>query len=532
MAEFSYAVDCFFIVDICLTLFTSIEQQSGEEVVDLHTIRRAYVCSFCFISDIIAVFPFDLVIVRPTQSEASSGSQTSNIHTVKLLKLFRLLRLRKISSLRGFLKCFSLKFKLVLSLFYLFLYVHIAACLWSLMTESQSAWYPPKDVTVESTYFDTSRIGQRYVTALYYSTLMLLGADAFPKGELQMLFAAAVSLIGAVVIAILFGNMTILMNSLRFKSKQLNEEIDTANHVMAAFGIPTQLQTKALEYIQSTFRTKDQQRELNKFLLLLSPSLKFHLSQHLFGSALKQNKVFKGKATLAESLVRYVRIHGCNPEAVLMREGQTGKAAYILAIGEVSVSVRNVDGFERFVRKLQSGDFFGEIALLTTMRRTATVTALNFCTYGVLPYSSLLNLIGTFPSLHESLIQHILQEYSDDQRSLVIDRLSQLPFVSCLSESDRMLLFYSLQPGFYGKSQVIQTRGQSPTCLFVLVSGKLSVRVHLKRREVTGTLLNLSAGSLCFCASFLTGDPLVSDVVAAEPTVAFTLDRKALERNC
>lgn len=519
-------MDVFFLLDIGLTLFTSIEKQSGEEVVDLRVIRRAYVCSFSFISDIVAVFPFGLVIVSATQS---SGSQALNMSSMKLLKLFRLLRLRKISSLRGFMKCFSLKFKLVLSLFYLFLYVHLAACLWSLMTESQSAWYPPKDVAAESSYFDTSQIGQRYVTALYYSTLMLLGADAFPNGELQMLFATAVSLIGAVVIAILFGNMTILMNSLRFKSKQFNQEIDTANHVMATLGIPSPLQTKVLEYIQSTFSTKDQQHELNKFLLLLSPSLKFHLSQYLFGSVLKQNKVFAGKVTLAESLVRYVRIDGCNPEAVLMREGQPGKTAYILAIGEVAVSVRNVDGFERFIRKLQRGDFFGEIALLTERKRTATVTALNFCTYGVLPYSSFRSLIGTFPSLYESLIQHILQEYNDDQRSLVVDRLCQLPFVSCLSETDRVLLFYSLQPCFYGKTQVIQARGESAARLLVLVSGKLCVRVHLRSREVTGTLVTLSAGSLCFCASFLTGDPLAVDVVAAEPTVAFMLERKALE---
>ena len=524
----SYLLDFLFFLDICLTLFTSIELQSGDEVTDLATIRWTYMCSLNFVSDVVSVFPFDVVVVSTRQS---SSSENSNVDAVKILKLFRLLRLRKVSSLRGFMRCFNLKFKLVLTLFYLFLYVHLAACLWSLMTETEADWYPPKDLEAETTYFETSEITQRYVTALYYSTLMLLGADAFPRGVLQMLFASGVSLIGAVVIAILFGNMTMLMDSLRSKSKQLNEEIDTANHVMTTLGIPSPLQTKVVEYIQSTFRTKNQQQELNKFLLFLSPSLKFNLSQYLFGSALKHNKVFRGKEMMAESLVRYVRIDGCNPEAVLIREGQSGKTAFILTLGEVAVSVRNIDGFERLVRKLKSGDFFGEIALLTRATRTATVTALNFCTFGVLPYSSLNSLIEAYPSLRDSLLQHLIQEYSDDQRTMVVDCLSKLPFVSSLAETDRLLLFYTLKPGFYGKTQVIQAKGHPASCLYVIVSGKLHVQISLKHREMTGTVATLPAGSICLCASFLSKAPLVLDVVAAEPTVAFGLNSTALERN-
>lgn len=51
-------------------------------------------------------------------------------------------------------------------------------------------------------------------------------------------------------------------------------------------------------------------------------------------------------------------------------EGRSGYAFYVLDKGTVSVSQEG-----REIRSLGPGDFFGEIAILGTGRRTATVTA-------------------------------------------------------------------------------------------------------------------------------------------------------------
>ena len=51
-------------------------------------------------------------------------------------------------------------------------------------------------------------------------------------------------------------------------------------------------------------------------------------------------------------------------------EGRSGYAFYVLDRGTVSVSQEG-----REIRSLGPGDFFGEIAILGTGRRTATVTA-------------------------------------------------------------------------------------------------------------------------------------------------------------
>jgi Cyclic nucleotide-binding domain/Transmembrane secretion effector len=70
--------------------------------------------------------------------------------------------------------------------------------------------------------------------------------------------------------------------------------------------------------------------------------------------------------TLARE-ARYVSVHACT---AIISEGEEGDAYYAIAHGSVLVTKG-----EREIRRLDSGDGFGEIALLHPVRRTATVTA-------------------------------------------------------------------------------------------------------------------------------------------------------------
>ncbi len=65
--------------------------------------------------------------------------------------------------------------------------------------------------------------------------------------------------------------------------------------------------------------------------------------------------------------------------APILREAEQGDLVFVLLTGEVKVFVDSPDGREVVLTHLQSGDFFGEMALFEGEARSASVTAQTDC---------------------------------------------------------------------------------------------------------------------------------------------------------
>ena len=78
----------------------------------------------------------------------------------------------------------------------------------------------------------------------------------------------------------------------------------------------------------------------------------------------------------AESSDLYARF-GRNVDAgkVIFEEGEEGDQMFIIQGGRVKVS-RTIDGKQQILAILEKGDFFGEMAIVSRLKRTATVSAL------------------------------------------------------------------------------------------------------------------------------------------------------------
>jgi CRP-like cAMP-binding protein len=88
---------------------------------------------------------------------------------------------------------------------------------------------------------------------------------------------------------------------------------------------------------------------------------------------------------------------------VLAREGDIGHEFFVIVDGEVAVTR---DGQE--VRRLSSGDFFGEIALIwESPRRTATVTAATPVRFFVLTRQAFRSLIDHHPDIEAKVLEEV-----------------------------------------------------------------------------------------------------------------------------
>ena len=94
-------------------------------------------------------------------------------------------------------------------------------------------------------------------------------------------------------------------------------------------------------------------------------------SQNVKVEALRRAPLFEGltKKELAE-LARVTDDLKVEPGTILCREGKIGREFFVIVDGDAEVT----KGGKRIATR-SGGDFVGEIALLTTKTRTATVTA-------------------------------------------------------------------------------------------------------------------------------------------------------------
>jgi CRP/FNR family transcriptional regulator, cyclic AMP receptor protein len=92
-----------------------------------------------------------------------------------------------------------------------------------------------------------------------------------------------------------------------------------------------------------------------------------------------------------DPLQRFSRAYA--PGATICREGEEGDEMYIIQRGKVRVSKR-FGGRMHVISILEKGDFFGEMAIVNRIQRTATVTAIDEVELLVFDRDGLQNMIA------------------------------------------------------------------------------------------------------------------------------------------
>jgi uncharacterized membrane protein len=85
--------------------------------------------------------------------------------------------------------------------------------------------------------------------------------------------------------------------------------------------------------------------------------------------------------------------------AVLFRTGDAGDAMYIIEEGKVRICVRIKDGHEVTLTELESGDFFGEMALLERKPRSADARVAEDARLAVLSREHFLSFVRSNPNV-------------------------------------------------------------------------------------------------------------------------------------
>ncbi|MDX1429142.1 MAG: cyclic nucleotide-binding domain-containing protein [Rhodothermales bacterium] len=106
------------------------------------------------------------------------------------------------------------------------------------------------------------------------------------------------------------------------------------------------------------------------------------------------------------------------PGDIIVREGEETREMFVIQEGEVVVT-KNVAGKELELARLGRGSFFGEMSLLESMPRNATVKASVKTRLLVIKPGSLLLTIRRDPTFAFEMLQHMSRRIRDIDERLV-----------------------------------------------------------------------------------------------------------------
>ena len=99
------------------------------------------------------------------------------------------------------------------------------------------------------------------------------------------------------------------------------------------------------------------------------------------------------------------------PDEKVVKQGfRDTRAMFIISQGSCDVtifdrSLKTDKMDDLFIRKLDHGEYFGEVSLIFDSVRTATVTCTNYCTLGKLGHPQLYDICAHYPVFRKALVE-------------------------------------------------------------------------------------------------------------------------------
>lgn len=119
-------------------------------------------------------------------------------------------------------------------------------------------------------------------------------------------------------------------------------------------------------------------------------------------------------------LVQSLHSRTYRPGEVVFQEGDIGRALFVLETGAVELTLP-IAGEQRVLYQVKPGEFFGEMALLESLPRTATATATEKSHLHLLYKSKLDALLSAEPRIGVTIMSHLARLLSSRLRRVNAD---------------------------------------------------------------------------------------------------------------
>ena len=277
--------------------------------------------------------------------------------------------------------------RLVLLVFWILLVAHMVSCGWILISGN------PQNL-------DSAPL---YIRAFYWTitTLTTIGyGDIVPTEPAQTVFVIFIELLGAAMYGMIIGNIANLIANIDVAKSQYREKLDKINAFLNYRNIPHDLQRKInnyYSYLWESRRGYDESAVIEDLPVALKTTVSLRINREI----IEKVPLFQ---TAGEDLIREIVLNLTpvvfTPGDTIVTAGEVGFQMYFISQG--SVDVLSADE-QTVYATLTAGQFFGEIALLLSMPRTATIRAREYCDLYRLDKENFDRVIQRYPDFAERI---------------------------------------------------------------------------------------------------------------------------------
>ncbi|RHY21508.1 hypothetical protein DYB25_006275 [Aphanomyces astaci] len=442
------ATSLVFCLDVVLQFNTALSHPRipNTFITDRQAIAKQYVTGWCdqslisscrlsdevrtrcrFLMDLLSSIPVDFVTYLIEQQ-----SSERHLHVLAVLKVARLPRLIKISRLSRILEFLRLplewkrwflysRYAHLIRLMTLVLAfgvtVHLFACVWFGMVADDD-WAM---VIYNANFEDVDP----YLLSFYMSLQTILGQNQLFQSDHEYSFSSIVILVGAVVMAVVFGNVAILISNFYNDQNRYKGKMETLFSGMQLLRLPRELQMRIHEYYQAMYErygTLDGNPE--NFKDELSKNLRVEVELFLRMAMIVRTPLFRACSNeVVRELVMKLRFQVYLPDDFVIVRGEVGYDMYFIQDGACQVTKAVIkrnstrlcpkDG-DTAPKRMGQGDYFGEIALLLNCKRTANVQAVEFSELCVLSREMFEDVTSKYTEDRAVIEKFITEKYDPD----------------------------------------------------------------------------------------------------------------------
>ncbi|CAN7996494.1 unnamed protein product, partial [Ixodes hexagonus] len=404
-------VDIFFMIDILINFRTTYVNSNDEVVSHPGKIAVHYLRGW-FIIDVVAAIPFDLLLF---------GSETDETTTlIGLLKTARLLRLVRVArKIDRYSEYGAAVLLLLMATFALI--AHWLACIWYAIANAERPYRQPKigwlDHLANAThqFYVNGSLGgpsikSKYVTALYFtfSSLTSVGfGNVSPNTNMEKIFSILVMLIGSLMYASIFGNVSAIIQRLYSGTARYHTQLLRVKEFIRFHQIPNPLRQRLEEYFQHAW-TYTNGIDMNMVLKAsrgFPECLQADICLHLNRNLLNNCPAFRGASPgcLRALSMRFKTTHA-PPGDTLVHRGDVITGLYFISRGTIEILKDDI-----VMAILGKDDIFGENGCLygTVGKSSCNVRALTYCDLHKILREDLLDVLDMYPEFHDQFSSNL-----------------------------------------------------------------------------------------------------------------------------